>query len=108
MTTATAPPAEKHPAEQAPIDPRAQQKADARALRDLIRPVAPQLAIGRILAVISGVLAVVPYIALVHLGDVLLDAARTDTAVDSGEVNRWIRILVVTFTLRLATSWPWA
>ncbi|AVL99480.1 iron ABC transporter ATP-binding protein [Gordonia iterans] len=101
MTTATAPPAEKHPAEQAPIDPRAQQKADARALRDLIRPVAPQLAIGRILAVISGVLAVVPYIALVHLGDVLLDAARTDTAVDSGEVNRWIRILVVTFTLRL-------
>ncbi len=83
------------------LDPRQQQKADARALRELMRPVATSLTTGRLLAIISGVLAVVPYIALVHIGDVLIDAARAGVAVDGGEVSSWIRILVVTFTLRL-------
>jgi len=83
-------------------DAKAQQKADARALKDLMRPVAPTLAIGRLLAVISGILAVVPYIALVQIGAVLLDAAGADAAVDGDEVNLWLRILVIAFTLRLA------
>lgn len=83
-------------------DLKAQQKADAAALKELMRPVAGQLNIGRILAVISAVLAVVPYIALVHIGAVLLDAARAGTPVDGGQVGRWIKILVVTFGLRLA------
>ncbi len=90
------------PGDDAAGDPKKQQKADARALKELMRPVAPNLAAGRLLAVISGVLAVVPYIALVHIGDVLLDAARAGDAVDAGEVSRWLRILLVTFTLRLA------
>ncbi|WP_161925768.1 ABC transporter ATP-binding protein [Gordonia crocea] len=82
-------------------DTKAQQRADAKALKDLMRPVAASLTIGRILAVASAILAVVPYIALVHIGDVLLAAAGTGTAVDGDEVRRWIRILVTTFAVRL-------
>lgn len=82
-------------------DVKAQQKADARALKDLISPVTGSLIVGRILAVVSGILAVVPYIALVQIGVVLLDAARGGAAVDSDEVNRWLSILLVAFTLRL-------
>lgn len=82
-------------------DAAAQQKADARALRDLMRPVAPRLAVGQLLAMVSGILAVVPYVALVRIGDVLLEAARTGAAVDAPEVGRWLLILLVTFTLRL-------
>ncbi|WP_440712755.1 ABC transporter ATP-binding protein [Gordonia sp. FQ] len=99
MTTTVAPEAEVP--DQIPDDPKTRQRADARALKDLMRPVAIPLTIGRLMAVVSGVLAVVPYIALVHIGDVLLDAAASNTAVDRGDVNRWIRILVITFSLRL-------
>lgn len=82
-------------------DPKAQQKADAKALKELMRPVAPNLTTGRILAVLSAVLAVVPYIALVQVGGVLLTAASSGTAVDASKVNRWIMILIGTFMLRL-------
>ncbi len=94
------PPSDQSAAEIA-AESRRQQKVDARALKELMRPVAPNLAIGRILAVISAVLAVVPYIALVNVGTVLVTAASAGTAVDSREVNRWIMILIATFTLRL-------
>lgn len=100
MTTLEAPPVQT--ADDPPTDPKVQQREDSRALRELMRPVAPQLALGRGLAVISGVLAVVPYVALVHIGEVLLDAARAEAPVDGDEVNHWIEILIVTFTLRLA------
>lgn len=90
------------PAGEPVADPKAQQRLDARALKDLLRPVAGSLAAGRALAVVSGVLAVVPYIALVQIGAVLLEAAGTGTAVDGGEVDRWLRILLIGFTLRLA------
>ena len=63
-------------------DAKAQQRADARALKDLMRPVATSLTVGRLLAVVSGILAVVPYIALVQIGVVLLDAARDGTERD--------------------------
>lgn len=89
------------PGDANPVDPKAQQKADARALKEIMRPVAPSLTIGRILAVFSAGLAVVPYIALVNIGGVLLAAASSGTAVDAGAVNRWIMILILTFTLRL-------
>ncbi|MFP5021551.1 ABC transporter ATP-binding protein [Pseudonocardia phyllosphaerae] len=83
-------------------DPKDQQRLDIRALKDLLRPVAGSLTAGRALAVVSGVLAVVPYIALVQLGAVLLDAAGTGTAVGGAEVDRWLRILLIGFALRLA------
>ncbi|MFT3660228.1 MAG: ABC transporter ATP-binding protein [Gordonia sp. (in: high G+C Gram-positive bacteria)] len=100
MTTAEAPPV-REPDDDAPTDPRVQQRADAKALKRLMSPVSGRLTTGRILAVISGILAVVPYIALVNVGDVLVEAAHDGVAVDGDEVNRWIRILVVAFTLRL-------
>lgn len=79
----------------------AQQQADARALKELLRPVAPSLMTGRILAVVSGSLAVVPYIALVRVGELLLDAARDGTPVDGDGVSRWLRVLLIAFALRL-------
>ena len=82
-------------------DAKAQQRADARALRDLMRPVATSLTVGRLLAVVSGILAVVPYIALVQIGVVLLDAARDGTDVDGDAVDVWLRVLLIAFTLRL-------
>ncbi|MFF2083217.1 ABC transporter ATP-binding protein [Nocardia sp. NPDC058176] len=78
-----------------------QQKAGARALRDLLKPVSATLTAGRSLAVVSGVLAVVPYIALVRIGEVLLDAHAAGLAVDGAEVNRWLGILLGAFGLRL-------
>jgi ATP-binding cassette subfamily B protein IrtA len=83
-------------------DIKEQQKADARALKDLIRPVSPRLGIGRVLAAVSGVLAVVPYIALVMIGQLLISAARNNHPVDQDGVNRWLMILLATFTLRVA------
>ncbi|GAA3954629.1 ABC transporter ATP-binding protein [Gordonia caeni] len=80
---------------------KVQQKAGARALKDVMAPVAGRLALGRVLAVISAVLAVVPYVALVHIGDLLLDAARAGSAVDGEAVDRWLRILIGAFALRL-------
>lgn len=101
MTTIDAP-AVGVPEKDTATDARAQQKADARALDDLLRPVAPSLTVGRLLAVVSAILAVVPYIALVHIGEILLDAGHSDGAVDADAVFRWLRILLAAFTLRLA------
>lgn len=82
-------------------DTRAQQRAGARALADLMRPVSAQLGLARLLAVVSGALAVVPYIALVHIGDVLVTAHTAGVDVDGDEVSRWLRILLGAFGLRL-------
>lgn len=78
-----------------------QQKAGARALRDLLKPVSGTLTLGRLLAVVSGIVAVVPYVALVRIGEVLLDAHAAGVAVDGAEVERWLRILLGAFLLRL-------
>ncbi|GAB2693387.1 ABC transporter ATP-binding protein [Nocardia thraciensis] len=80
---------------------REQQKAGARALTGLLQPVSAQLTVGRLLAVVSGVLAVVPYIALVRIGEVLLDAHTAGAEVDAAEVQRWLRILLAAFAFRL-------
>ena len=103
-TTADAPTAVARPEPvdgEVPIDHRAQQRADARALKQLMRPVSPNLLAGRLLAVVSGGLAVVPYVALVQIGGILLDAVRSQSAVDRAAVDRWLGILLTTFMLRL-------
>ncbi|MEU0542001.1 ABC transporter ATP-binding protein [Nocardia sp. NPDC005978] len=84
-----------------PADTKAQQRAGARALAELMKPVSAQLTVARLLAVLSGVLAVVPYIALVRIGDVLISAHAAGVAVDGAEVTRWLRILLGAFGLRL-------
>ncbi|MGN5238419.1 ABC transporter ATP-binding protein [Rhodococcus sp. SJ-3] len=78
-----------------------QQKAGARALKELMSPVSARLTVGRILAAVSGIFAVVPYIALVRIGDLLLSAHNSNAPVDGDEVGMWIRVLLVTFGLRL-------
>lgn len=80
---------------------KAQRTADTLALKDLMRPVAGRLTLGRVLAVASGVLAVVPYISLVRIGVTLLDAAHDGAPVDADEVGLWLRVLLIAFTLRL-------
>jgi ATP-binding cassette subfamily B protein IrtA len=72
-----------------------------RALADLLRPVAGRLTVGRILSALSAVLAVVPYIALVKIGALLIDAGDRSDGIDSGEVNRWLLILLGAFAARL-------
>ncbi|MBK0421813.1 ABC transporter ATP-binding protein [Leucobacter sp. CSA2] len=79
----------------------AQQLADKQALKRLLRPVSTHLTLGRTLAVITAVLAVVPYIALVHIGALLIEAALTGAAVDESGVFLWLGILLGTFTFRL-------
>ena len=80
---------------------RLQQKADARALKELMSPVQTNLTIGRVLAVLSAILAVVPYVALVRIGAVLLTSANTGNAVDRDAVNYWIMVLITAFMSRL-------
>ncbi|MFD4368950.1 ABC transporter ATP-binding protein [Rhodococcus sp. NPDC058521] len=109
MSTTTSPPAGSELTRSAPRSDDAapkdnnkeQQKAGSRALAELMKPVATQLNIGRLLAVVSGVLAVVPYIALVRIGDALLQAHATGVDVDGHEVDLWLSILIGAFSLRL-------
>ncbi|MGC3952756.1 MAG: ABC transporter ATP-binding protein [Propionicimonas sp.] len=102
-TTADAPTAAPQESVAADLtaDPKAQQRADAQALKELMRPVAPNLLVGRLLAVVSGGLAVVPYLALVQIGGILLDAAAGRTPVDRAAVDGWLGILLTAFVLRL-------
>ena len=48
-------------------DNKAKDKAGRKAVAELTKPIAPQLMMGRILAAISGILAIAPYIALINL-----------------------------------------
>lgn len=77
------------------------QNAGAAALRGLLSPVSGALTIGRILAVLSAVLSVVPYVALVKIGEILLRASATGDGVDGVAVRQWLFILVGTFSARL-------
>ncbi len=102
MTTVARPArTEAHQSAPPPRDSRTAARAGRAALADLMRPAAGALALGRALAAVSGVLAVAPYVALVHLGDVLLAAWRTGTSPDTDEVWRLVGLLVGTFTARL-------
>lgn len=78
-------------------DHREQQRAGSRALTALLSPVSTALTLGRALSAISALLAVVPYIALVHIGEALLNS----DGVDRDSVSRWLTILVSTFGARL-------
>ncbi|PID53124.1 MAG: iron ABC transporter ATP-binding protein, partial [Micrococcales bacterium] len=71
------------------------------ALAELMAPVRPMLLTGKILGAISGVAAVVPFVALVELGNTLLEASRSGSEPDSGEINRVVLLLVGGFSVRL-------
>ncbi|MGP9724695.1 ABC transporter ATP-binding protein [Corynebacterium sp. AOP40-9SA-29] len=112
MTTPhTEPDADSEPdaAPDAATSGQADQKAGSAALRDLLSPVSGPLAVGRLLAAVSAILAVAPYVALVKIGEILLRASTAGNAdggvngdaVDGAAVQRWLFILVATFTARL-------
>ncbi|XCB29461.1 ABC transporter ATP-binding protein [Arcanobacterium hippocoleae] len=76
-------------------------KAGRVAFSQLVRPIAGRLWIARIFAVASAFLAVGPYIALVWLAQILLDAWQNDAAPDMNLVNRALLLLINLFLARL-------
>ncbi len=72
-----------------------------KALADLIGPVKGMLMAGRVLGAISGIVAVVPYVALVQLGGLLLAAQKAGIAPDATEVMNVVWLLVGAFVGRL-------
>ena len=71
------------------------------ALKRLGAPVRARLRIGQVLVVVSGLLAVAPYIALVRLGDILLAAYNSGAAPDGRQVNDVVMFLVGAYSGRL-------
>ena len=71
------------------------------ALKRLGAPVRTRLRIGQALVVVSGLLAVAPYVALVRLGDILLDAYHAGLAPDGQRVRGVVMFLVSAYSGRL-------
>ena len=94
LTTETA-------ATQAAPDYVNEREEGRKALKELLKPVQGSLMIGRILAGLSGVLAIAPYIALVQLGGMFATAYATGQPVDADRAMLIVQILISTFCLRI-------
>lgn len=81
-------------------DPRAAHRAGQRAFKELTAPIRGSMTLARVLGVLYGALAVAPYVILVHLGQVLLDAAQSGTSPDEGEVMELLMWLIGAFGVR--------
>lgn len=82
----------------APPEPKKSDHATAQAaLADLIAPARTLMFVGRILGALSAVLAVVPYITLVQVGDELLSAARSTRSPDASRIESSLFLLLSTF-----------
>lgn len=85
---------------------KTEQENSKVALRELLAPVRKSLWVGRALALCSAALGVVPYIALVQIGNLLVeDGVRggvLSSTIPGAEIEKWVMILVGAFTLRLA------
>lgn len=90
---------DQHPA--APADPGAKYREGQAAFKRLTRPIAVPMAISRVLGVVYGVLAVVPYVILVHLGGVLLEAWDRGEGPDAARVGAILAWLIGAFCARL-------
>lgn len=73
-----------------------------RALRQLLAPVRGQMLFGRVMAVLSAVCGVFPYVALVGVGNELTNVLHTNTTVDVERVHFWLMVLLVSYCCRLA------
>lgn len=83
-------------------DNRAKDRAGQAALRELMRPAAAALNLGRLLAVLSAVLAIAPYVALVQLGALLLAAwPGTGGELDRDALWFWVMVLAGAFGARV-------
>ncbi len=81
-------------------DPRAAHLAGQRAFKELTAPIRGSMMVARVLGFLYGALAVAPYVVLVQLGQVLLEAARLGIAPDRGEVMILLMWLTGAFGLR--------
>lgn len=81
-------------------DPHAAHRAGQRAFKELTAPIRGSMTLARVLGVLYGALAVAPYVILVHLGQVLLDAAQSGTSPDEGEVTELLMWLIGAFGVR--------
>ena len=85
---------------------KTEQENSKVALRELLAPVRKSLWVGRALALCSAALGVVPYIALVQIGNLLVEdgvgGGVLSFTIPAAEVEKWVMILVGAFTLRLA------
>lgn len=81
-------------------DPRAAHRAGQRAFKEITAPIRGSMTLARVLGVLYGALAVAPYVILVHLGQVLLDAAQSGTSPDEGEVMVLLMWLTGAFCVR--------
>ena len=88
-------------ATQAAPDYVSEREEGRKALKELLKPVQGSLMIGRILAGLSGVLAIAPYIALVQLGGLFATAYATGQPVDADRAMMIVQILISTFCLRI-------
>ena len=102
--------AESHPANSGGPEASAQTGTGGNAQRSregqaaiarLGAPIRIRLRIGQVLVLLSAVLAVAPYIALVQLGDILLDAYRAGVSPDSQRVHSAVMVLVSAYSARL-------
>ena len=71
------------------------------AIKRLGAPVRTRLRMGQVLVLLSGILAVAPYIALVRLGDILLDAYNAGAAPDPQRVRTVVMMLISAYSTRL-------
>ena len=71
------------------------------AIKRLGAPVRTRLRIGQVLVLLSGILAVAPYLALVQLGDILLEAHRAGAAPDPQRVRTVVMMLISAYSTRL-------
>ena len=84
-TTASSP-RDPHADTTAAGDPRAAHLAGQRAFKELTAPIRGSMMVARVLGFLYGALAVAPYVVLVQLGQVLLEAARSGASPDRAEV----------------------
>ena len=71
------------------------------AIKRLGAPVRTRLRIGQVLVLLSGIPAVAPYLALVRLGDILLDAYNAGAAPDPQRVRTVVMMLISAYSTRL-------
>ena len=89
-------------AESAARDSRERRSREGQeAIARLGAPVRARLRVGQVLVLFSGLLAVAPYIALVQLGDTLLDAYQAGASPDSQRVRTAVMVLVSAYSTRL-------
>ena len=67
------------------------------ALRELLAPVQMALRVGQVMAVISAILRVFPFVALVGIGNELLTSLGNGVSPNQSVIMFWVKVLIGTF-----------